>query len=444
MKNSERQKTLSTEPYKGVRDFYPEDMFVRRYLFDVMRTVVERYGYVEYDASVLEPTELYRAKTGDEIVNEQTYSFTDRGGRDVTLRPEMTPTVARMVAARQRELVFPLRWFSLPNLFRYERPQRGRLREHWQLNVDMFGEESIAAEVEVITLAADIMRRFGAKETDCIIRINHRKLLTMIIRDYLAVSDKTARALMKLLDRKPKMPDDEWYKGIEEILSEKAVLAAACCAARTIEELLTRLPDQFTDSAPVVELKTLFEALTETGIGNAVFDPSLVRGFDYYTGIVFELFDTNPKNSRSLFGGGRYDGLTELFGTPPVPAIGFGMGDVTIRDFLETRGLLPQYRATADLYLCTTDTIYLAEARRLAQTLRNAGINVEVNFSEKRVGDQIRTANKKAIPFVICVGPEEVKSKRYTVKHLGTSEEMNATEADIPTVIETFNTRAVG
>ncbi len=249
---------LSTEPYKGVQDFYPEDMAVEKYIFSVWRKVAEQFGYVEYSASPLEPTELYAEKSGEEIVNEQTFTFTDRGGRSVTLRPEMTPTLARMVAAKRRELKFPLRWYSIPNLFRYEKPQRGRRREHYQFNADLLGFDALEADKEVLAMAYAIMKEFGAKDEDYEIRINNAE---------------------------------------------------------------TKL---FKEIAP-----------------NLVHDPSLARGQAYYTGMVFEIFDKNTENPRAIAGGGRYDNLLELFGVEPLPAVGFAMGDITLRDFLETHKLGP-------------------------------------------------------------------------------------------------------
>lgn len=249
---------LDTAPYKGVRDFYPEDMAVQNYIFGVWRKVVEEFGYVEYSASLLEPKELYTEKSGEEIVNEQTFSFVDRGGRDVVLRPEMTPTLARMVAARRKILKFPLRWYSIPNLFRYERPQRGRKREHWQLNCDLLGIPGLEGDREAISIAYKIMKEFGAKDEDFQIRVNNCN------------------------------------------------------------------PNDFQDIAP-----------------NIVLDETLARGQTYYTGAVFEVFDTNKENPRAIAGGGRYDNLLELFGVEPVPAVGFAMGDITIRDFLETHKLGP-------------------------------------------------------------------------------------------------------
>ncbi len=257
---------VSTESYKGVRDFYPEDMAIQNYIFDTWKKVAKKWGYMEYGASLLEPTELYTEKSGSEIVNEQTFTFTDRGDRSVTLRPEMTPTLARMVAARRNSLKFPLRWFSIPNLFRYERPQRGRKREHWQLNCDLLGIAGIEADIEIISLAYDIMKEFGAKDEDFEIRLN-------------------------------------FPTGTKE------------------------------------ELEAFGQKLSEKGITNTKIDDTLARGQAYYTGIVFEFFDTDPANPRSLCGGGRYDNLMNLFDVDPVPAVGFGWGDITMRDFIETHQL---------------------------------------------------------------------------------------------------------
>ena len=341
---------LDTTPYKGVRDFYPEDKFLQNYIMAIWRRTVERFGYEEYDASVLEPTEIYTEKSGSEIVNEQTFTFTDRGGRSVTLRPEMTPTVARMVAAKRRELGFPLRWFSIPNLFRYEATQRGRLREHWQLNVDMFGVEAIESELEVVQVAYQIMRNFGAKDEDFEIRLNY-----------------------------PKGTDEDLNKFIER--------------------------------------------LNNIGITNTVIDKSLARGQAYYTGIVFEFFDTNKENNRSILGGGRYDNLTELFGDSDLAAVGFGAGDVTIKDFLETHKLLPPFHPATQISIIPMDVKLAEQANMVAMTFRMNGLNVSVDWSGKKVGDAIKTADKQGIPFVVVVGEDEIKSKKFKLKNLKTGEE---------------------
>lgn len=390
-------KKLSLEPYKGTRDFYPRDQFIQNYIFGVWRRVAERYGYLEYNGSILEETELYRAKSGDEIVSEQTYSFTDRGGRDVTIRPEMTPTVARMVAQKRKELTFPLRWFSIPNLFRYERPQRGRLREHWQLNCDIFGVDSIEADTEIISMAYDAMKEFGAEDKNFIIRINNRQSLAQMFWQ-MGLSEEQALALRRLIDKKDKIPDFD--EQAEKLLGKPFEASA--------------LPDK--DSVAIMEKLKL------RGITNIKFDPYLVRGLDYYTGTVFEMYDTNPANPRALFGGGRYDDLVALFGVEKVAGVGFGWGDVTTRDFLETYNLLPEYQPPTELYICHLEG-FTEAANALALNLRKAGVKVAVDLTDRKVSAQIKTADKEQVQFVVVMGEEEVKTGKYRLKNLKTSKE---------------------
>lgn len=323
---SEKQTKLSTEPYKGVRDFYPEDMAIQNYIFDTWKKVAKEFGYVEYAASILEPADLYKAKgeRNEEIVNEQMYTFIDKGDREVALRPEMTPSLARMVAARRKGLKLPLRWFSIPNCFRYERPQRGRKREHWQLNCDVMGNNkdfsTIDAEVEIVSLAYNIMKEFGAKDEDFIIRIGNRKLVEEKLKK-LGILKEIYAQFFGLLDVQKK-DFTKYENGTKELGLER----------EKIEKELELLNQD----------SELIKTLNAKGIKNVCFDYTIVRGFDYYTGMVFEVFDTDPANNRSLFGGGRYNNLLEMFGVEPLPTVGFGMGDVTMRDFLETHNLLPK------------------------------------------------------------------------------------------------------
>lgn len=392
-------KKLGTDAYKGVRDFYPEDMYIERYMFDTMSKVAESFGYSEYAASVLEPVELYKSKSSEEIINEQTYTFTDRGGREVTLRPEMTPTIARMVAARERELTFPLRWYTIANMFRYERPQRGRMREHWQLNADIFGVKDSEADVEIIALAGAIMKAFGAKESDFEIRVSDRNILFSLF-DELSIPEEVRKHVVLLLDKKEKTPEFD--------RKLNALLGAAT------ETFLEKIKH----ASSSAELESVLKRLKEVGVTNATVDVSIVRAFNYYTGIVFEVFDTSGENNRSLFGGGRYDNLLELFGVESIPAVGFGMGDITLRDFLQTHNLLPAYASRTDLYLCTVSKDIRGYAQSLAQELRAKDINVEVSLSTKKVGDQIKAASAKSVPFLICIGEDEVKSGTFMIKHL--------------------------
>ena len=402
---------LSTDPYKGVRDFYPEDQAVQEYIFEVWRSVAERYGYEEYNASLLEPADLYRAKTGSEIVNEQTYTFTDRGDREVTLRPEMTPSVARMVAGRKRELPFPLRWFSIPNVFRYERPQRGRLREHWQLNVDMFGAEGVDADVETLTIAHRIMEGFSAMADDFEIRIGSRSLLE-VWKEKNELSDEVFYAFQKLLDKKNKIND---FEAQAEAL----------------------LGDVSFEIAANADVEKCINTLKGRGITNVVFDASIVRGFDYYTGMVFEVFDTHPENNRSLFGGGRYDNLLDIFGGEKVSAVGFGMGDVTIRDFLDVRGKLPDYRPATQLALYTKSEAEAEHASELAEALRAEGINVALTITDEPKLDKVfKTIEKLAIPYFVLVGSSEASSGTYNLRDMQSGEvQEGLTQEDIVTFL---------
>lgn len=420
-----KSNTLSTEPYKGVRDFYPQDWFIQNHIFSVWRRAVQKFGYDEYNASVLEPAELYKAKSGQEIVNEQTYTFIDRGDREVSLRPEMTPTVARLVAGRKRELGYPLRLFSMPNLFRYERPQRGRLREHWQLNVDMFGLGNTSADIEIIEVAAEIMKEFGAKTSDFIIRISSRKLLNSLFNDWYELDQDQAYAMSKLLDRKAKIPEETFYSEAEQIVGKPfAFLNFESDSDRSQAFAFPNI------KAAYEELKTVLDSLKERGITNVEFDPGIVRGFDYYTGIVFEVYDTDPANNRALFGGGRYDELMNLFGDDSLPACGFGMGDVTIRDFLETRDLLPKFNSAASIMICIMDEASTAYADKVAKQMRDAGVNVAVNYTLRSTGDQIKAAEKLSIPNVIIIGENEASSNAYEIKNLASGEKASVSSAE--------------
>lgn len=401
------KKAVPTDSYKGVRDFYPQDQFIQRYIFDHMADTCELFGYEEYNASVLEPAELYRSKTSEEIVNEQTYTFTDRGEREVTLRPEMTPTLARMVAARTRDLAFPVRWYSIPNVFRYERPQRGRLREHWQLNVDLVGASGVNADAEIIAIAHAILRSLGAEEHDFEIRVSDRRILEAAY-EHCGIDPEKRAATTRLLDRRAKIHN------FADALAEE--LHNAEQAQKLIDELARTTSTNY--------LEQLRVALEHMNVRNMVVDTSITRGFDYYTGMVFEIFDTDPQNNRSLFGGGRYDNLLKMFGADAIPAVGFGMGDVTARDFLESHNLLPAYTPATELMICVIDESALGHAMRLAQELRHDDIAVAVNFSNKKIGDQIRQADKMNIPFVIAIGPNERDTGRYTLKNLSTGAEI--------------------
>ncbi len=411
---------LTTDPYKGTRDFYPEDMAIQRYIFDTWAETAESFGYERYDASILEPSELYKSKgaENEELVNEQTYTFTDRGEREVTLRPEMTPTVARMVAGRRRDLSLPIRWYSIPNLFRYERPQRGRLREHWQLNCDMFGVDDVSADVEMIALAYNVLKAFGAKDSDFEIRLNN-KIDMKNLHDQIGITNPDDQtAITRINDRKNKITDLAYEQALGEVTSHVKKLRMSY-VVDTPDSLSMQIKD---------ELKKL-------GILNVQIDRTIARGFDYYTGTIFEIFDTSAENNRSLIGGGRYDNLTEMFGGEPVSGIGFGMGDVTMRDFLETHGLLEgKVTPTAPALVIIPENSELnIEGQKIAQEFRNAGIRVSVDISDRKTDKKKATAEKMGSRFILVL--DTANQETFTLKELATRKETTGTVADLLVVL---------
>lgn len=407
----EENMKLSTNNYKGTRDFYPEDMRLRKWMFDKLRKVCELYGYEEYDGPVLEPLEIYTAKTSEEIVNEQSFSFKDRGDRKVIMRPEMTPTVSRMVAARRQELGYPLRLYSIPNFFRYERPQKGRLREFWQLNADIFGVEGIEADVEIIQLADSVLKEFGAKEGSYEIRVNSRLLLNKRIEESGVKTSK--EEVMRVIDRYDKQEREKTLDQLKENV-EKA------------EELLKSLEAD----GPSDEVKQVIEKLSQLGVKSVRAVDTLARGFDYYTDIVFEVFDTNPENNRSMFGGGRYDGLVGQFGVEAVPTVGFGMGDVTLQNFLESNGLTPELKPATKAVVIGID-VDKQELNKIAAELRANNVNVSVDFTDRKVDKKIKAAEKLGIDSVIFVGEEELKNGAFKLKNLLDSREISVNLGEI-------------
>lgn len=407
---------LSSESYKGSRDWYPEDMRVREYIFDTWKKVVQSYGYEPYDAPLLEPVEVYAAKSGQELVNEQTYQFTDRGDRRVAIRPEMTPSASRMIAARRQETPLPARWYSIAQFMRYERPQRGREREFWQLNVDMFGGEGAVAEAEIISLGAAIMKQFGATDDMYTIRVNNRKVINYMMAHYLGLDANQSQAMVKLFDRKNKVSTDSFRDQAAEIFGEDNAKSglqkiSQLLAARTMADL----PESIRDSEAVREVQNLFTQLERSGVKNAIFDITLMRGLDYYTGTVFEFFDTHPENNRSLFGGGRYDGLVSVFGAEPLTAVGIAPGLTTFQLFLDSHGLLPGIKNSTLASIIVLGNA-LGGALELAQTIRRSGINVDVDFTDRKLDKKLKAALKKQIRYLVFVGEDEVSSGIYTFK----------------------------
>lgn len=430
--------SLSTQPYKGTRDFYPEDKRIQNYVFGIWAKIAQRYGYEDYAAPTLEPYDLYAAKTGQEIVNEESYLFTDRGNRQVMIRPEMTPSVSRMVAAKRQELPYPARWFSIANFMRYQRPQRGRLREFWQLNCDIFGVETIDAEVELITMADEIMKAFGATDKMYSVKINSRHLVNFLMAEYLELDVVQSQLMIKLFDRKDKIAPEEFRDQALEIFdTDKAKEGLHKIGALFAAKSMGELPKQILESSAIEQVQMLFTLLREHGVKSATFDIGLMRGLDYYTDIVFEVYDTNPDNARSLFGGGRYDGLVGLFGVEPIPTAGYAIGDVTFTDFLETHKLLPKLTTHTEVYMVVLGDA-LKGAQKLASRLRGEEVNVEVDITGRKLDKQIKTAVKKGVPYLLFVGQKELDEEMYTLKDLAAEKEHKVAFSRLVTTIKDY------
>jgi histidyl-tRNA synthetase len=408
---------MQTQALPGFRDFYPADLALRDYVFRTWRQVAARYGFEEYDGPPLEPLELYTAKSGEEIVG-QLYSFSDKGGREVSLRPEMTPTLARMVAARANGLKKPIRWFSIPQLFRYERQQRGRLREHFQLNCDLIGESGHLADAEIVALV-DAVRAFGLGPEDVRVRLSDRRLLTAVLRA-LQVSEPQAATVYQVFDKLRRTPD--------EVSVRK--LADSGLAQGTVDRLLALARARSWDQLAGVDaalrgalgegeaLRRTLDALRAMGFGDYLdLDLGIVRGLAYYTGTVFELFDARGE-LRAICGGGRYDNLLQSLGGVDLPALGFGMGDVVLGELLRERGLAPPSEPTVDVFLAAITQDDLVEVLGLARELRDAALRVEYALAPQAVGKQLKLADARGARVAVVVGPDDRARGEVMVKDL--------------------------
>ena len=376
----------------GFRDFYPQELAERAHIMATWRDVARRYAFMEYDGPPLEPLELYTRKSGDEIVG-QLYNFVDKGGRDVALRPEMTPTVARMVAARANALRKPVRWFSMPQLFRYERQQKGRLREHYQLNVDIFGAAEVAADAELVACAVDIMRAFGLQSSDVVVRVSDRRLLQAYLES-LGVPADAIPGVYGVIDKLERQPAQVSAEKLAALgVPSSAVSPIVGIADVGFDELTTRLGGG--PAAATVEEFGEFLRYVPTLLGGDAswlrVDLSIVRGLAYYTGIVFELFDRSGE-FRAICGGGRYDTLLQSLGGADLPALGFGMGDVVLGELLRAKGLMQATEPHADYWISGSDDVSLDRIMAEAARLRSEGHAVEFALRPQSLSKQKKAA----------------------------------------------------
>jgi len=415
---------MQSQPLPGFRDFFPDDAALRNHIFSVWRDVARRYGFEEYDGPPLESLELYTEKSGEEIVG-QLYSFEDKGGRAVSLRPEMTPTLARMVAQRARALKKPIRWFTLPQLFRYERQQRGRLREHFQLNMDIIGEPGPLADADVIAAGIDIVRAFGLTERDFRVRVSDRRVAHALLVGQGLTEQQIAIAYAHI-DKLEREPRDELLQNLARAsgLSEAgAQHALAIGDLRTLKDVRNALRDDAGDedetATPLLEC---LEALDAMGLGGFIdVDLSVVRGLAYYTGIVFELFDAR-RSLRAICGGGRYDGLLLALGGIDLPAVGFGMGDVVLGELVKSRAvMLPSRRL--DVFLVAVTVEDIPTVLRLAREVRENGRSVEFALKHQSVAKQLKLAAARSAVHAVLIGPDERAAKVAVVRRLDTGVE---------------------
>src|SRR6478736_760746 len=391
----------------GFRDFYPEDLAVRSHIFSVWRQVATRYGFEEYDGPPLEPLDLYTAKSGDEIVG-QLYNFTDKGDRAVALRPEMTPTLARMVAARANGLKKPIRWFSMPQLFRYERQQRGRLREHFQLNCDLIGEAGHLADAEIIALSIDVMRAFGLTAKDVRVRLSDRRVLNALLRRA-GVAEKDVPLAFQAIDKLERFKREDLVALLSPALD--AATIDKVLAVPTLKGMDAVVKALGADAAAADGLRQTVDALTAMGLGDFVdVDLTIVRGLAYYTGTVFELFDAG-RTLRAICGGGRYDSLTGAVGGVELPAVGFGMGDVVLGELLKDHGLIPAYAGSIDAFIATEGSEGQGEALKLTHALRDAGVRAEFALGGQTLSKQQDIAKARNARFLVTVGATDVQVK---------------------------------
>lgn len=416
------------QPVKGTREFYPEQMFLRNFIFEKVRAASQAFGYQEWDAPFIETIDLYAAKSGEELVNKQSFVFEDRGGEKVALRPELTPSLARMIAAKQGELTFPVRWWSFGPFWRYEQPQKGRSREFFQWNIDMLGVNSPEADAELIAVGATFLRSVGLSPERALIYVNNRRLMDSEF-DALGILQGKRLDVSNLVDRRTKMEPAKWDAYALELGLTQSQLDG-------LKEILGNF-DLWKKND---ELTRLFATLEALGVKEYVkFDPNIMRGLLYYTGTVFEAFDTSGSLKRAIFGGGRYDNLLADVGGQPLSGVGFAMGDVVIGIILQEAGLLPEFQPSpAEVLVTVFDEKLWLESYKLGAELRSSGLNVMVFPEPAKLPKQFKYADKMKMKVAVTVGPDEAEKGLAAVKNLLSGEQVIVTREAAADAIRKF------
>ena len=427
---------MQVKALPGFREFYPDETALRNHIFSAWRTVAARYGFEEYDGPPLEPLELYTQKSGAEIVG-QLFEFVDKGDRHVALRPEMTPTLARMVAARAQALKKPIRWFAIPQLFRYEKQQKGRLREHFQLNMDLIGETGPLADAEIIAAAVDIQRALGLGAADVRVRVSDRRLLTALITAAGFPAEHIAAAY-EAIDKIERVPREELFQRLQGTggpgAAENVLAIAGVRGREALRDLLRRHPAAGTAAEGLLEC---VDALDAMGLGDFIdIDLSIVRGLAYYTGIVFELFDAQ-RSLRAVCGGGRYDGLLKALGGVDLPAVGFGMGDVVLGELLKSRPAADGASGRLDAFVVAVTVEDRPAVLKLAHALRDRGLSIEFALKEQAVARQLKIAASRPARRAVVIGPDERKQGEAVVRDMSTGQEERVAFARLADVLAT-------
>ncbi len=423
---------LSNLPPKGTSDWFPEEFKTRKYIFDTWRSVCQSYGFEEYLGPLVESIDIWKAKSGEDVGGLELTQITNREGQLdwLAIRPEMTPTVTRMVSRIWKEIEKPVKWFSIANFYRNEKPQKGRNREFWQLNCDIFGEESLRADIEVLTLALELLRAFHPPTWSYKLKLNHRKLITGFLTEVLAITDEEKqKCITRLMDKYEKLSRGDFEKLLHEIdVSVNIQLVILFMEARSIEDLQTSFLTLAT-SESFREFEALISALRNLGYGEEIeFSGGLIRGFDYYDGMIFEMFDTNTDNPRALFGGGRYNGLADIFGVKGgISAVGFAPGDETMKLFLEGHDLLwaIQNKKEEKYFIPLLDETLFEDIQVLAQILRKQEKKVLLGLTPKKLGKAIQSADKAGFSHVVIFGSEEKQAGVMKIKNLESGEEVS-------------------
>ncbi|MBN2590213.1 MAG: histidine--tRNA ligase [Sedimentisphaerales bacterium] len=415
---------MTIPPVKGTRDFYPSEMAVHNWIVDGWKKISLRNGFQEYDGPIFEYLKMYQVKSGDEIV-EQLFSLTDRGGRDLALRPEMTPTLARMVNQKINALAKPIKWFSVPRLFRAERPQKGRLREFFQWNIDIIGIDNVLADAEVIFTTIDYLRQIGLTSKDIKVKISSREFLAGFLKS-IGIPDEKLGDIYVLLDKSAKLPPGVFEELLNEQIPDKTISRKVLdfMVEQSIEQVRDLTASNESTESALEDLSSVFDYLENMGVGDfCIFDPGIVRGLAYYTGIVFEVHDAVGE-LRAICGGGRYDNLLKDFGGPSIPATGMGMGDCVLEILLSEKGLLDKQlpKNAIDYFVAYVDDAYKNQAVKITMELRSKGMSANFSYKAAKLNKQLKQASDQNAGKCIIIG-QEIESNQVAVKDMTTSEQ---------------------